>query len=117
MVLLHVTRAHGHLHLGPGVSEGLRRYISCDSRVRPVFEAEGRPVSVGGAFRTVPDRTRMVVEERDRGCRVPGCHRSRWLHVHHITHWEDGGAIAGCRVHRRARPPDGVLRPPGATGR
>ncbi|MDP8938459.1 MAG: HNH endonuclease, partial [Actinomycetota bacterium] len=47
--------------------------------------------SVGRAFRTVPDRTRIAVEERDRGCRVSGCDRTRWLHVHHITHWEDSG--------------------------
>lgn len=112
VVLLHVGTdgegtTEGHLHLGPGLSEGLRRFIGCDSRVRPVFEAGGRPVSVGRAFRTVPDRTRMVIEERDRGCRVPGCDHSRWLHVHHVQHWEDGGAsdtgnlIALCPRHHR----------------
>lgn len=57
MVLLHVGTQGGHLHLGPGLSEGLRRYIGCDSRVRPVFDEEGKAVSVGRAFRTVPDRT------------------------------------------------------------
>ena len=84
-------------------------------------------MNVGRAFRTVPDRTRMVIEERDRGCRVPGCDRSRWLHVHHIEHWEDGGAsdthnlLALCRRHHRlhhlghlgiagdADDPDGVI--------
>jgi hypothetical protein len=107
MVLLHVGTTGGHLHLGPGVSEGLRRYIGCDSRVRPVFEEAGRAVSVGRAFRTVPDRTRVVIEDRDRGCRVPGCDRSRWLHVHHIQHWEDGGAtdtpnlLCLCQHHHR----------------
>lgn len=79
MVLLHVGEGRGHLHLGPGLSEGLRRYISCDARVRAVFESEGKPVSVGRAFRTLPER-RIVVEDRDRGCRVPGCDRSRRLH-------------------------------------
>jgi hypothetical protein len=64
-------------------------------------------VSVGRAFRTVPDRTRIVVEERDGGCRVPGCDRSRWLHIHHVIHWEDGGGsdtanlIALCQRHHR----------------
>lgn len=48
MVLLHVDAGKGgHLHLGPGLSEGLRRYIGCDSRVRAIFEAAGKPVSVG----------------------------------------------------------------------
>ena len=112
LVLLHVgTDAEGttagHLHLGPGLSEGLRRFVGCDARMRAVFEAGGRPVSVGRAFRTVPERTRTVVEDRDRGCRVPGCDRSRWLHVHHIKHWEDGGGsdtpnlIALCHRHHR----------------
>ena len=39
LVLLHVRDTWGHLHLGPGLSESLRRYISCDSRVRAVFES------------------------------------------------------------------------------
>jgi len=127
MVLLHVGTQGAHLHLGPGLSEGLRRYIGCDSRVRPIFEAHGKPVSVGRAFRTVPDRTRVVVEDRDRGCRVPGCDRRRWLHVHHLRHWEDGGGtdtpnlICLCQHHHRlhhrgklgiegdADEPDGVI--------
>jgi hypothetical protein len=95
LVMLHLEvdgdETNGHLHLGPGLPSGLRRFLSCDSRVRTVLEAGGKPVSVGRGFRTVPERTRFVVEDRDRGCRVPGCERSRWLHVHHITHWEDGG--------------------------
>jgi len=92
LVLLHLpVGADGHLHLGQGLSKGLARYISCDSRVRAVFDEKGRPVSVGRAFRIVPDRTRLIVENRDGGCRVPGCDRSRWVQVHHVIHWEDGG--------------------------
>lgn len=112
LVLLHIGtdaggEPKGHLHLGHGLSAGLRRFVSCDARIRPVLEAGGKAVSVGRAFRTVPDRTRIVIEERDRGCRVPGCDRTRWLHVHHIKHWEDGGAsdsenlIALCHRHHR----------------
>ncbi|MEA2687362.1 MAG: hypothetical protein QOE93_2557, partial [Actinomycetota bacterium] len=108
LVLLHVRADGGsHLHLGPGVGPGLARYLSCDSRVRAVVESEGKAVSVGRAFRIVPDRTRIVVEDRDGGCRVPGCERSRWLHVHHITHWQDGGPtdtanlLALCQHHHR----------------
>jgi len=132
LVLLHVgtdDKGHtgAHLHLGPGLGEGLGRFLACDARIRPVMESGGRPVSVGRAFRSVPERTRMVIEDRDRGCRVPGCDRSRWLHVHHIVHWEDGGAsdtpnlLALCSRHHRlhhlghlgitgdADDPDGVL--------
>ncbi|MDQ6798093.1 MAG: HNH endonuclease, partial [Actinomycetota bacterium] len=46
-------------------------------------------VAAPGSF---PNRTRLAIEERDGGCRVPGCDRTRWLHVHHVVHWEDGGA-------------------------
>jgi len=82
---------------------------------------------MGRTWRSVPERTRMVVEERDRGCRVPGCERRRWLHVHHIVHWQDGGStdtenlLALCQHHHRlhhrgglgitgnADDPDGVV--------
>ena len=111
LVLLHVEagedEVNGHLHLGSGLPHGLRRFLSCDTRVRTVLERGGKPVSVGRAFRTVPERTRPLVEDRDRGCRVPGCELSRWLHVHHITHWEDGGAsdtpnlVCLCSRHHR----------------
>ena len=74
---------------------------------RPVWETDGKPVSVGRATRTVPHRARVVIENRDRGCRVPGCPRTLWLHIHHLTHWEDGGntdtnnLIALCAHHHR----------------
>jgi hypothetical protein len=131
MVLVHVGATPdggvgGHLHLGPQLPAGVRRFLSCDARVRAVLDDGGKPVSVGRSARTVPDRTRVAVEDRDRGCRVPGCERSRWLHVHHIQHWEDGGAtdtanlLALCAFHHRlhhrgglgirgdANDPDGV---------
>ena len=97
-----------HLHGGPALPDTLRRYLSCDTRLRPVWETDSLPVSVGRAMRTVPERTRTVVEERDRGCRIPGCPRTRWLHIHHIVHWEHGGAtdtnnlICLCAPHHRA---------------
>ena len=132
LVLLHLGtdgegKVGGQLHGGPTLAPGLRRYLACDARVRAVLEREGKPVSVGRAFRIVPERTRVVVEDRDRGCRVPGCGHNRWLQVHHIVHWEDGGAtdtanlLALCARHHRlhhrgglgiagdADEPDGVV--------
>ncbi|MFN2592891.1 MAG: DUF222 domain-containing protein [Candidatus Dormibacteria bacterium] len=96
-----------HLHLGPALGPGLRRYVCCDARLRAVMEAGGVAVSVGRSYRSVPDRTRTVIEERDRGCRVPGCWRRRALHIHHVAHWEDGGTtdtsnlLALCQAHHR----------------
>jgi hypothetical protein len=63
LVLVHLdTDDHGHLHLGPGVGQGLRRFLTCDARVRASLEQGGRAVSVGRAFRTVPERTRITIE-------------------------------------------------------
>ena len=96
-----------HLHGGPALPDSLRRYLTCDGLLRPVHEVGGVPVNVGRTQRTVPDRTRTVIEDRDRGCRIPGCTRHRFLHIHHITHWEDGGPtdtdnlIALCPRHHR----------------
>ena len=111
LVLVHV-RGDGegpaaHLHLGPGLPDAIRRHLTCDGRAKAVVEASGAVVSVGRAQRIVPERTRIAVEERDGACRVPGCERSRWLQVHHVLHWEDGGAtdtdnlVALCSRHHR----------------
>jgi hypothetical protein len=99
--------AESWLHLGPAVSRTVARYLSCDSQVRLVLERDGRPVSVGRRYRTVPERTRLVVEDRDRGCRYPGCINTRWVDCHHIRHWQDGGPTDTanlcclCRLHHR----------------
>ena len=111
LVLVHVERdAHGpfgSLHLGPVLPDALRRQLACDARARIVLQDNGVPLSVGRTRRIVPDRTRVAVEHRDAGCRVPGCERRRWLQVHHIVHWEDGGRtdtpnlVALCSRHHR----------------
>jgi len=46
---------------------------------------------VGRAQRIVPIRTRRLVEDRDRGCRYPGCAATAHLQCHHVIHWVDGG--------------------------
>jgi hypothetical protein len=74
--------------------------------VQPVWERDGIPFSVGRSQRVVPDRTRRIVELRDRGCRVPGC-TGRHVEIHHIIHWADGGTtdtwnlISLCKYHHK----------------
>jgi len=80
----------GHLHMGPLLSKALLMYQTCDTTVQPILEQLGLPVSVGHTQYTVPDRTRVVVEHRDRGCRIPGCSAHR-VEVHHIIHWLKNG--------------------------
>ena len=56
----------------------------------------------------VSDRLRRIIERRDRGCRVPGCTNERFVEVHHIIHWLEGGLtdsrnlISLCPAHHRA---------------
>ena len=112
---------------GLPVPEWLRRMLSCDGTVAPVFTEAGAPVSVGRTQRAIPDRTRRLVLRRDATCRVPWCSQARWLQVHHVVHHADGGAtdtanlIAICpadhRLHHRgllgisgnADDPDGLV--------
>ena len=95
------------LHLGAALPASLRRYLFCDGDVIPVWERHGTPVAVGRNQRIVPPKTRKLVEHRDGGCRVPGCDVRRWLHIHHILHWEDLGEtepenlICLCQRHHR----------------
>ena len=77
---------------GWNVPDAIRRYLTCNGTVTPVFLENGLPVSVGRAQYVVPARTRTVIEHRDRGaCRVPGCDATLGLEVHHLIHWEHGG--------------------------
>jgi hypothetical protein len=110
-VLLHVdldspAGASARFHLGPAVSTATRRELSCDATFQTVFERDGAPIGVGRS-RTIPAALRAVVEERDAGCRVPGCN-GRYVQLHHLHHWETGGAtethnlVALCPQHHRA---------------
>jgi len=89
------------------IPESIAKLLTCDGTVAPVWERDGIPFSVGRSQHIVPDRTRRIVERRDRGCRVPGCTADRWVEVHHIVHWADGGPtdtgnlIGLCPKHHR----------------
>ena len=89
----------------------LTRFVS-DGTVQPVWESEGRPVSVGRSMRILPDRTRRLVVDRDRGCRFPGCPTTTgFTEIHHLHAWADGGPtdetnlVSLCTIHH-----DGVTR-------
>ncbi|CAN5734909.1 HNH endonuclease signature motif containing protein [soil metagenome] len=96
------------IHLGPRLDDAMRRYLLCDTKIRALTHTQLAGLSVGREQRTAPEATRRVIEHRDGGCRVPGCDRTKWLHIHHVTHWQDGGRtdttnlIALCQPHHRA---------------
>jgi hypothetical protein len=75
-----------------GIPASLAAKYACDAVVQPVWETDGKPVSVGRAQRIVPDRTRRLVQDRDRGCVFPGCTATRFLEVHHLDPWSQGGS-------------------------
>ncbi len=69
----------------------VRDRLLCGGSIQPVWERDGVPFSVGRTQRVVPERTRRVVTRRDQGCRVPGCTNDRFVEIHHIIHWLEGG--------------------------
>ena len=80
--------------------------MACDAARVAMGHRDGEVVSVGRRTRIVPPHIRRALEERDRGCRYPGC-ASRFTEVHHVKHWADGGetslanTVLLCRRHHR----------------
>lgn len=98
-VYLHLdTQGHGWLTKGSAVPPALLDRVLCDGVLQPIWETECKPVNVGRAQRIVPDRTRRLLEDRDRGCRFPGCLARHHLECHHLDHWIDGGRTDADRM-------------------
>jgi hypothetical protein len=98
-VYLHLdTAGQGWLTARSAVPPALRKRMLCDGVIQPVWETEGKPVNVGRAQRIVPARTRRLLEDRDRGCRFPGCLAMHHLECHHLDHWIDGGRTDANRL-------------------
>ena len=85
----------------------VQRFLT-EGTLQPVWETEGRPVSVGRTMRILPALSRRLIEDRDRGCRFPGCTATRFVEIHHLHDWASGGAtdidnqISLCPVHHDA---------------
>ena len=93
---------------GPILSSETLRRLACDARVELVAHgANGKPLGIGRARRTVPAWLLRQVRRRDDGCRFHGCGRKRWIHAHHRVHWAEGGRtdldnlISLCPFHHR----------------
>ena len=87
-------------------SEAVRR-IACDAQIERILEREGRPVGIGRRGRTIPGAMMRALRFRDRGCRFPGCGRTRWIKAHHLVRWARGGEtdldnlVLVCHAHHR----------------
>ena len=75
---------------GIRVSAETSRRMACDAAVVAMVRAkDGSVLNVGRRTRTIPPHIRRALEERDRGCRFPGC-GCRFTEAHHVKHWADG---------------------------
>ena len=92
-VQVHLDTDGGWLSGRPRLPQSIVNGLTCDGHLTPVWETEGHPVDVGRTQRVVPHRTRVLVVDRDRGCRYPGCHTGITAHleIHHLVHWREGG--------------------------
>jgi len=104
------TETEGVTELARGglVPNETARRLSCDCVVETVVTDGSVIVGVGRNSRTVPGWLRRLVNHRDGGqCQWVGCSHTRWLQVHHIQHWSQGGAtdldnlILLCGFHHR----------------
>lgn len=70
--------------------------LCCDGQAVVLTETkEGEPLSIGRKSRVVPKGIDRAVRARDsHKCRFPGCRNKRFVEVHHIEHWADGGETA-----------------------
>jgi hypothetical protein len=90
--IVHLDTEGAWIHNGPAIPPELMSQITCCGMIQPLWSTKGIPISIGRARHIAPLRTRRVIEDRDRLCRHPSCHSTLGLEVHHIHHWEAGGA-------------------------
>jgi hypothetical protein len=94
---------------GPSIPAATARRFACDASVVTLIEdADGDPLNVGRKSRNIPAPLRRLLTARDKGCRFPGCSNARYIDMHHIKHWANGGEtkpsnlLSLCRCHHRA---------------
>ena len=87
------TDGRAYLPLNPGApSEAVRAFLSnADYRINQVDET-GLVLNSGRRFRLANDAQVNALMLMWRGtCAMPGCEHSRFIEMHHITDWADGG--------------------------
>ena len=68
------------------------RRLACDAGLAALaVDRDADALDVGRRTRAWPASMRRAALARDRRCQVPGCGATRYLDVHHVVHWIDGG--------------------------
>ena len=92
--LVHLVERSGRMELldGTPIEPSVAARIACDrSTVRHEVDDRCAPLAVGRKTRDWSTAQRRAIAVRDGGrCRFPGCEH-RYVDVHHIVAWEDGG--------------------------
>jgi hypothetical protein len=90
---------------GAYVSAETSRRLGCDGAVVTMrHAADGSVLDVGRRTRAISPALRRALDNRDGGCRFPGC-GLRLCDAHHVEHWADGGktslgnTVLLCRRH------------------
>ncbi len=70
--------------------------LCCDGHAVVMTETkDGEPLSIGRKSRVVPKGIERAVRARDKNtCRFPGCCNKRFVDIHHVEHWANGGKTA-----------------------
>jgi hypothetical protein len=94
---------------GPSIAAETARRFSCDASIAEIAEDDdGEPLDAGRRTRNISAPLRRLLTARDKGCRFPGCANARYIDMHHIKHWANGGEtkpsnlLSLCRFHHRA---------------
>ncbi len=80
------------LDAGPALALATVRRLCCDGTLVGILEGrDGEPLNIGRKTRAIPPAIMRALRARDRGCRFPGCDRTRFCDGHHVKHWANGG--------------------------
>lgn len=96
------------LEHGAALAAETVRRLGCDASLQAIVaDAHGRVLDVGRRRRSIPAPIGRALQERDAGCRYPGCTQRHRVDAHHVRHWAHGGAtrlsnlVLLCRRHHR----------------
>ena len=71
------------------------RRLACDAGLAALaLDRDAEALDIGRRTRAWPASMRRAALARDRRCQVPGCGATRYLDVHHLVHWIDGGTTS-----------------------
>lgn len=80
-----------HLQDGPALDEAQVAQVACGGAIRRVGRSSDGAVLRMGRKRRPSAALIRAITLRDGCCRHPGCHRARYLHLHHVLPWSEGG--------------------------